>query len=199
MLSPGMVARSNTAFRRSEKRIMAHVDATFERRILSSLRRIVQAIDLYSRQLVAECEVTAPQLVCLHMLSLDGRMTSKGLAEKVRLDPSTVAGILDRLEAKGLVVRKRDQSDRRVVLVDLTKRGATFVAKAPSPLQSALAGGIRKLPRQEQRRLASALEEVVDLMQAGTMDEIPVLASSRFARGSHKKAVKPPGGSRRSS
>jgi DNA-binding MarR family transcriptional regulator len=153
---------------------------------------MVQAIDLHSRQLMAQCEVTAPQLVCLHMLAMEGRLTSKALADKVRLTPSTLVGILDRLEAKGLVSRQRDQADRRAVFVDLTKRGEAFVVKAPSPLQSALLDSFRLLPRKDQQRLATSLEEVVGLMQAEELEEVPILASARFAGpGSHKQTHRP--------
>ncbi len=172
---------------------MTSLESPVERRVLTALRRIVQAIDMHSRKLLAECEVTTPQLVCLHMLSLEGRLTSKALAEKVRLHPSTLAGILDRLEAKGFVSRERDHEDRRSVFVELTKRGVAFVVKAPSPLQSALADSFRRLARKDQHRLAAAIEEVVSLMQADGIDEVPVLASTRFARDrdrEHTRRVK---------
>ncbi|MBS0201550.1 MAG: MarR family transcriptional regulator [Planctomycetes bacterium] len=161
---------------------MASTDEPFERRILAALRRIVHAIDLHSRQLMSQCEVTTPQLVCLHMLSLEGRLTSKSLAEKIRINASTLVGILDRLEAKGLVARERSQEDRRSVFVTLTNEGVAFVAKAPSPLHSALVDGLRRLSSADQERLAASLEEIVGLMQADQLDEVPVLAASRYGR-----------------
>jgi DNA-binding MarR family transcriptional regulator len=160
---------------------MIAVKESCERRVLAALRRIVQAIDLHSRQLMSQCEVTAPQLVCLHMLAIEGPLTSRSLAAKVHVNPSTLVGILDRLESKRLVVRRRDSEDRRSVFVELTKQGSAFVAKAPSPLQSALVDRLRKLSRKDQERLAESLEEVVGLMRAETLDEVPVLAASRFA------------------
>jgi DNA-binding MarR family transcriptional regulator len=159
---------------------MIATEESCERRILAALRRIVHSIDLHSRRLLAECEVTAPQLVCLHMLDNEGPLTSRALAGKVHVNPSTLVGILDRLEAKGLVLRRRDPEDRRSVFVELTRAGAAFVAKAPSPLQAALVGRLRRLSRKEQRKLAQSLEEVVGLMQAEALDEVPVLTSSRF-------------------
>ncbi|HEX5105150.1 MAG TPA: hypothetical protein VFV87_15125, partial [Pirellulaceae bacterium] len=70
---------------------------------------------------------------------------------------------------------------RRSVFVELTPQGEAFVAKAPSPLQSALVDRLHKLSPKDQQRLADSLEEVVSLMQAESLDEVPVLASSRFA------------------
>ena len=156
-------------------------EALCERRILAAMRRIVHAIDLHSRRLLAQCDVTSPQLVCLHMLAAKGRLTSRTLAEKIHVNPSTLVGILDRLEAKKLVTRCRNQEDRRAVYVELTREGMAFVVKAPSPLQSALVGRLRRLHRNDQRRLADSLEEVVELMQGESLDEVPVLASSRIA------------------
>jgi DNA-binding MarR family transcriptional regulator len=153
-----------------------------ERRILAALRRIVHAIDLHSRRLVSECEITAPQLVCLHMLAAEGELTSRALAAKVHVNPSTLVGILDRLEAKGLVSRRRGAEDRRAVFIELTREGAEFVSRAPSPLQSALVDRLRQLRPEHQMRLAESLEEVVGLMQAEGLEEVPVLASSNVAR-----------------
>jgi DNA-binding MarR family transcriptional regulator len=161
---------------------MVATGETCERRILAALRRIVHAIDLHSRRLLTQCEVTAPQLVCLHMLAAEGPLTSRALAQKVHVNPSTLVGILDRLEARGLVSRRRDPEDRRSVFVELTRAGTSFVAKAPSPLQSALVDRLRRLSRKDQQRLAQSLEEVVGLMQAETLDDLPVLASGRFSR-----------------
>ena len=161
---------------------MSAMENTCDRRILAALRRIVHAIDLHSRRLLSECEVTAPQLVCLHMLAAEGPLNSRTLAGKVHVNPSTLVGILDRLEAKGFVGRRRDQADRRAVLVELTRQGEAFVAKAPSPLQSALVDRLRQLSDNQQKRLADSLEEVVGLMQAESHDDVPVLASSRFSQ-----------------
>lgn len=157
-------------------------EVSCERRVLAALRRIVQAIDLHSRTLLAECEVTAPQLVCLHTLSVEGPLTSRALAAKVHVSASTLVGILDRLEAKKLISRRRNQEDRRAVFVELTKHGQSFVASAPSPLHSALADRLRLLSLRDQQRLADSLEEVVALMRAESLLEVPVLATPRFSK-----------------
>ncbi|MDZ4779653.1 MAG: MarR family transcriptional regulator [Planctomycetia bacterium] len=157
-------------------------DSKFERRMLAALRRIVHAIDLHSRELLEQFEVTAPQLVCLHVLAGDGELSSRALAAKVHVNPSTIVGILDRLQKKGFVQRRRDERDRRTVFVGLTAKGTAFVRQAPSPLQASLLDRTRGLSVAKQRSLAESLEEIVKLMQADELEDMPVLASSRYAK-----------------
>ena len=65
---------------------------------------------------------------CLDILGTRGPMTAGQLAAAVRLTTGAVTGVLDRLEAAGLVRRIRDTKDRRRVIVELTdevdRRGA---------------------------------------------------------------------------
>ena len=53
-----------------------------ERRVLTALRRIVHAGDLFSRRLLQEHSVTASQLICLHTLAEEGPLTSRRLPKK---------------------------------------------------------------------------------------------------------------------
>ena len=72
-------------------------------RILQSLRRMSRAVDLHSRRLAQACNLTGPQLVCLLEVSANGPISVARLAQEVHLSASTVVGILDRLDVKGLV------------------------------------------------------------------------------------------------
>lgn len=146
-----------------------------KQRVFAALRQIVRAIDRYSRSLVTHCEVTGPQLVCLHVMQEEGPITSRALARKVHLDPSTLVGIIDRLEGRGFVERQRDTRDRRAIFLNLTEAGTRFVREAPSPLQATLAKKLERLPSQKQLRLADALEQVVHLMQAEDLAAAPII------------------------
>ena len=95
-----------------------------EERLLTALRRIVHGVDLQSRRLLQQCSVTGPQLVCLHTLAEEGPLTSKGLAERVHVHPSTLVGIVDRLEEKGLLERQRDRSGSTVGVFEDDRTGA---------------------------------------------------------------------------
>ncbi|MFH1033417.1 MAG: MarR family transcriptional regulator [Pseudomonadota bacterium] len=155
----------------------------FDESILLSLRRITRAIDLHSRSLALRCQLTAPQLVCLRHLVEEGSGTSGGLARKVSLSQATVTGILDRLEARGLVGRQRDGSDRRRVIVTPTPAGQALAAQAPMPLQERFAGKLAGLPLKEQARLDQALRQIVEMMEVEDLPVAPVLAAGHQALG----------------
>lgn len=148
---------------------------SYELRILQSLRRIIRTVDMHSHKLGSLHKITGPQLGCLQAAKEHGPLTSAKLAKKVYLSPSTVVGIIDRLEEKGLVSRQRDSRDRRLVYICITQSGEKMVADTPSLLQDTLASALVELPEQEQVAITMSLEKLVDLMEARDVDAAPVL------------------------
>jgi DNA-binding MarR family transcriptional regulator len=70
---------------------------------------------------LAEMDLTPPQGFALH--HLDTPMPMGQLAEEMGYDASHITGIVDRLEARGLVERRPDPRDRRVKLLVTTDDG----------------------------------------------------------------------------
>lgn len=139
---------------------------SYDLRILRALRRITRAVALHSRQLSACSHITGPQLVCLRTVIASGPLTATAISREVHVSASTVVGILDRLEDKGLVVRERGRADRRIVFVSATEAGRQLARDTPSPLQQKLAESLQALPELEQATITLSLERVVDLMEA---------------------------------
>ncbi|WP_321368154.1 MarR family winged helix-turn-helix transcriptional regulator [uncultured Desulfuromusa sp.] len=148
---------------------------SYDLRILQALRRIIRAVDLHSHKLSSQHKITGPQLACLLAVKQDGPLTSGNLAKNVYLSPSTVVGIVDRLEEKQLVMRKRSSEDRRQVHISITPTGKALVAAAPSLLQDTLATALVDLPEIEQVSITLALEKLVDLMEARHIGASPLL------------------------
>lgn len=147
--------------------------------VLQSLRRIIRAVDLHSRQLKSKYEITSPQLLCLLGVVEKKFITPSQLAQDVYLSPSTVVGILDRLEKRNLIVRERDKTDRRVVHVSATELGQKVAKNAPSPLQDNLAMALANLPELEQTTIALSLKRIVDLMEANKLEAAPILETNQ--------------------
>lgn len=151
----------------------------YDLRILRALRRITRSIALHSKQLAACSHITAPQLVCLHTIIASGPLTATAISREIHVSPSTVVGILDRLEEKGLITRQRGREDRRIVFVSATQEGVQLAAQAPSPLQKTLADALNELPELEQATITLSLERIVDLMEKrGPAGTAPATAES---------------------
>ena len=147
----------------------------YEVQILRSMRRIIRCVDIHSRKINKSFQITLPQLICLYSIERNSERTLSELADDVSLGKSTVNGIADRMEAKGLVHRRRSLKDRRKVFLDLTDEGRQLVKAAPPMLQETLAGELKKLPELERAAIALSLERVVQLMEAENIDASPNL------------------------
>lgn len=157
----------------SEQPIAAETDERYDLKILHSIRRIIRASDMHSKELAGSYNITTPQLVTLHTVSQRGRTSINELSKIVSLDASTLVGIIDRLEAKGYVRRERSLTDRRQVAILMTEAGQAFIAQAPSPLQSALAKSLTRLTPMEQSIIAQSLERIVEMLEDKD-DEAPL-------------------------
>jgi MarR family len=81
--------------------------------------------------------VTAPgglrprHLVALKLLSEQRSQSQQGLADALSLDPSNVVGLLNELEERDLVVRRRDPLDRRRHIVELSTPPPAVLSPRP--------------------------------------------------------------------
>lgn len=147
-----------------------------EDEILRSLRRIIRAVDLYSRKLMTQTGLSGPQVICLRQLAQNnGPMQTSHLAEAVNLSSATVCGILNRLEQRGLVHRERQMNDRRRVLVSLTEAGIDTVDNSPPALHDSFLFKLRGLPVERQKSIQQTLTSIVGMMSADELDAAPIL------------------------
>lgn len=105
----------------------------------------------------------------LHLSTLEG-VSQESMAKAVGLDPGTTARALFRLEKEGLVRRKADTTDRRVLRVSLTRKGR----EALPPLQTIESAWEERLmgavPQKERASLLRSLERILD---AASQEEAP--------------------------
>jgi DNA-binding MarR family transcriptional regulator len=160
--------------------------------VLIALRRIIRATDLYSRRLSRESGLTAPQLLILQAISTHGEITMGDIAAEVSLSQATVTTILDRLEARKLVVRERGLTDKRRVYAHMTDAGLALLTDAPEPLQETFVRRFSALKDWEQSQIISSVERVANMMDAGDIDASPVLDVGAIDRGQGLAATASP-------
>src|SRR5580658_1378442 len=91
----------------------------------------------------ARGNLTGPQRMVMHALVLSKGLSLKQLSAHVSLAHSTVSGIVDRLQARGMVVRRRDENDGRASVIAPSSEVRDFLANrmpelAITPLAEAL-------------------------------------------------------------
>jgi DNA-binding MarR family transcriptional regulator len=150
--------------------------STMVAEIIDNIRRIFYVLAEQSRKAEHETGLTGSQLWVIKLLAETSPMKVTDLARRMYLHPATMVGLLDRLEAKGLVQRIRSDRDRRVVHIIITEPGQEIVRNAPEVSQSLLVNGLEPLTDQKVRTVSNGLEQLVTIL--GVQNDPPNLIQS---------------------
>ena len=140
--------------------------STLMSEIMDDIRRVFKAVNDQSKRAEHETGITGPQLWTVKVIAESSPTNLKDLAGRMFVHPATVVGIIDRLEAKGLVTRIRSKGDRRNVDIDLTDAGRKLVAGSREVAQGLLVKGLRGLSTKELRDIADCLGKLVKILHA---------------------------------
>lgn len=140
------------------------------REIIHQIRRLMQAGSLYTKELNKKHQVSSAQLNCLLSLYEEGPMPSSQIARHIFVKPSTVTGIIDRLEQKGLVERMRRSPDRRVITIELTSSGKYLAEHAPPPIQQKILDGLRSLSVAEAEKILRGLQALTQMLDVQDLE-----------------------------
>jgi DNA-binding MarR family transcriptional regulator len=144
--------------------------------LLVSIRKVIRAIDLHSKQLNKSAGLTAPQLLIMQAINNCDGITSGQIAKQINLSAATVTNILDRLESRELILRVRSAQDKRRVSLHLTATGEQLLVEAPKPLQEHFIQKFSTLADWEQSLLLSSMERIASMMDASDIDAAPMLS-----------------------
>ena len=114
---------------------------------------------------LAELGVGFAQAHALRMLDPDEPIAMSALAERLFCDASNVTGLVDRLEARGLVERRSSERDRRVKALTLTPAGVALRDQVLA-VMSEPPEAIAALPAADQRALRDILARAVENLRA---------------------------------
>ncbi len=145
--------------------------------ILIKIRKIVRSINLESKKIQKEYGVSIPQVLCLNYLhhSANFQATQGELKKFLNLNSSTVSGIINRLELKGLIARLPKSGDKRVVNLVLTSNGNNLLQKIPSLLHDRLSDKLQKLDPETFEQIRKSLELLINLLNINEIDASPLI------------------------
>jgi DNA-binding MarR family transcriptional regulator len=106
-------------------------------------------------------------LIAIKVLGDHGPMTQHALGEALSLDPSNVVGVLNELEERGLIERRRDPADRRRHIVSLSSAGEGELALSESQLGHVEANLLKALSPAERATLYDLLVRAVGGVMQG--------------------------------
>lgn len=105
--------------------------------------------------------VTPVQYAALQSVGNQPNLDQRTLARSIGLDTSTVAGVVDRLEARGLLARNASPEDRRVRLLSLTDAGRQLLIDIVPAMLKAQRLMLEPLPEKEQAEFMRMLRQLV--------------------------------------
>lgn len=110
-------------------------------------------------------ELTFPQRMVIGILARFNNLSVKQLSEKMELSHSTISGIIDRLERKGLVARFQDPEDRRFTKVILSEEvKQRMEEKRSQNMFSGVVSAFKNASQEEQLKILTGLSTLRQLL-----------------------------------
>jgi DNA-binding MarR family transcriptional regulator len=112
--------------------------------------------------------VTGPQRLVLRVVGLFPGTSAGVLATVMRVHPSTLTGVLQRLAAQRLLARTDAPNDRRRAVLRLTKRGARVNAARLGTVEAAIAQALRGISGRDRQATKRVLERLAAYLEPRT-------------------------------
>jgi MarR family transcriptional regulator, lower aerobic nicotinate degradation pathway regulator len=126
------------------------------------IRRLHQIAVAVFLQEMGPTGLTPVQYAVLQSVHNVPGVDQRTLAGTIGQDTSTTGGVLDRLEARGLLQRSPSADDRRVRLLTLTAAGQALLAQAVPSMQRAQERMLQPLPKRERVEFMRMLQTLVN-------------------------------------
>jgi DNA-binding MarR family transcriptional regulator len=132
------------------------------------IRRLQQiAVGLFMEE-TAAYDLTPVQFAALAAVSRQPALDQRTLARTIGFDTSTIGGVIDRLERRGLVQRQAAAEDRRVRRLTITPDGAALLERVMPAMQRAQTRILAPLPAAERATFLRLLTTLVTANNAAS-------------------------------
>jgi DNA-binding MarR family transcriptional regulator len=127
---------------------------------LRALWALDHALQSASKRMETTLGVTGPQRFVIRMIGRFPGISAGEVSELLHVHPSTLTGVLKRLEQRGLVVRRSDPADARRALLELTAKGRRVDANRSGTVEGAARKALEKLPPAAMRQTRVVAEAI---------------------------------------
>jgi DNA-binding MarR family transcriptional regulator len=117
--------------------------------LMRAMWALDHALHRVSKRMASTLGVTAPQRLVVRVLGEESADTPGALARMLHLHPSTLTGVLQRLERRGLIHRSVENSDRRRSRLTLTRRGEQINTRNTGTVEAAIEATLQRVSAQD--------------------------------------------------
>jgi MarR family transcriptional regulator, organic hydroperoxide resistance regulator len=125
-----------------------------------------QELEATSRGMERRIGVRGPQRLAVRLIGRFPGLPAGHLAELLHVHPSTVSGLLAKLQHQGLITRQPDPRDRRRVRLGLTERGRALDVQAGETIEATVAALLEQMKPDEIAVAREMLERLTERLQA---------------------------------
>lgn len=149
---------------------------------LTAMRKILRTTEQNGKHVMRETGLTPSQLIFMQMLDGEREQTAGHIAARMGITQATTTALTQKLEALGMIRRRKGETDRRQVWLSLTEAGHKVLAIAPDGVHAQFHEQFTALEDWEQAMLIAALERVAamlgnhDPQAAAVLDSTAVLS-----------------------
>ena len=124
------------------------------------------ALQKTSKRMEMVLGITAPQRLVIRILGRFPGMSAGLLAIILHLHPSTLTGVLKRLQRRGLITRRADPRDCRRAIFGLTAMGRSLNVEAEGTVEAAVRAAFKEIPKTKIKDAAEVFQKLTDLLES---------------------------------
>lgn len=129
-------------------------------RLMQALYRIARSRHTLSENLLSRYGVTLHQFHLMMYMKASGAIRVTDLSDRMMVAKPTASRMINTLEEKGMVEKKADDSDRRLVVLVLTPKGERAVEEMKARQKEFLAKVFDKIPAGEMAAFVDTMERI---------------------------------------
>jgi len=128
---------------------------------------VAHGLESVSKRMHADLGITGPQRLVLRIIGHHARISAGELAEVLHIHPSSLTGMLRRLEEAEMIRRESDPFDRRRALLELTRKGMRLNDQREGTIESMVEAALNRLPRERVATTKAVLSAIAAALGTG--------------------------------
>lgn len=129
---------------------------------MQQLWNLAHALEVRSKRMARTLGVTGPQRLVIRLLGQRTNLTARQIALTLGMHPSTLSGILARLEAQQAIRRTVDEEDRRRARFALTAAGKRIDVQRKGTVEAAVRRALNRMGDEAQAQMLGSLSVLVE-------------------------------------